>query len=100
MPKNKRTARNGHYCKICGQYKANEQFSGKGHAAHICKACSYLSAAEKAESQPVNRLINFPMRLLFDAEKKWLENRVHDKRLEVAELTREVYNLHFPKAEP
>jgi len=27
----------GHYCKICGEYKANEKFSGKGHAAHICK---------------------------------------------------------------
>ena len=27
----------GHYCKICGEHKANEKFSGKGHAAHICK---------------------------------------------------------------
>ena len=26
----------GHYCKICGEYKANEKFSGKGHVAHIC----------------------------------------------------------------
>jgi hypothetical protein len=25
----------GHYCVICGQRKANEKFSGKGHAAHI-----------------------------------------------------------------
>ena len=40
----------GHYCKICVEYKANEKFSGKGHAAHICKACSKLSAAEKAEA--------------------------------------------------
>ena len=30
----------GHYCRICGQRKANEKFSGRGHAAHICKACS------------------------------------------------------------
>ena len=22
----------GHYCKICGEYKSNESFSGKGHA--------------------------------------------------------------------
>ena len=22
----------GHYCKICGEYKSNEKFSGKGHA--------------------------------------------------------------------
>ena len=25
----------GHYCKVCGEYRANEKFSGKGHAAHI-----------------------------------------------------------------
>jgi hypothetical protein len=30
----------GHYCRICGQYRANEKFSGRGHAAHICKDCS------------------------------------------------------------
>jgi hypothetical protein len=30
----------GHYCRICGQHKANEKFSGRGHAAHICKACA------------------------------------------------------------
>ncbi len=30
----------GHYCRICGQRKANEKFSGRGHAAHICKACA------------------------------------------------------------
>ena len=29
----------GHYCKICGEYKSNESFSGKGHAQHICKRC-------------------------------------------------------------
>ena len=28
----------GHYCKICGEYKANEKFSGKGHAAHIIRS--------------------------------------------------------------
>ena len=30
----------GHFCRICQQSKANEKFSGKGHAAHICKACA------------------------------------------------------------
>ncbi len=27
----------GHYCKVCGEYKANEKFSGKGHAGHMHK---------------------------------------------------------------
>ena len=27
------------YCKICGRFRANEKFSGKGHSLHICKDC-------------------------------------------------------------
>ena len=54
MPKKKSSRPHGHYCKICGEYKANEKFSGKGHAAHICKACSRLSAEEKAEAMTIN----------------------------------------------
>lgn len=30
----------GHYCRICGRTRANEKFSGKGHASHICKNCA------------------------------------------------------------
>ncbi len=48
----------------CGEHKANEKFSGKGHAAHICKACSRLSASEKAAAMDMNRLMGFPMRRL------------------------------------
>ncbi len=98
MAKKKKTRHSGHYCKICGEYKANEKFSGKGHAAHICKACSRLSAAEKSEAMTINRLYNLPMRRLTDSEKKWLENRVHDKRPEVASLAKEIYNMRFPHA--
>ena len=98
MAKRKSHHPQGHYCKICGQYKANEKFSGRGHATHICKACSKLSAAEKAEAQTITRLSNLHGRLN-DGEKKWLENRVRDRRPEVAALAREVYNIHFPYAE-
>lgn len=89
----------GHYCKICGEYKANEKFSGKGHAAHICKACSRLSATEQAEAMTINRLMNFPMGRLSASDKGWLENRLHDPRPEVALLAKEFYGLHFPCAE-
>ncbi len=98
MAKKKKSRHDGHYCKICGEYKANEKFSGKGHAAHICKACSRLSAAEKSEAMTINRLYNLPMRRLTDGEKKWLENRVHDQRPEVASLAKEIYNMRFPHA--
>jgi hypothetical protein len=29
----------GQYCRICGRRRANEKFSGKGHARHVCKDC-------------------------------------------------------------
>ena len=99
MSKKKSGRPHGHYCKICGEYKANEKFSGRGHATHICKTCSRLSAAEKAEAQTITRLTNFPMGRLSANDKAWLENRLHDHRPEVAELAREVYNIHFPYAE-
>lgn len=89
----------GHYCKICGEYKANEKFSGKGHAAHICKSCSRLSAAEKAAAMDINRMMSFPMHHLSDSEKKWLEDRTYDKRQEVADMAQEIYRVCFPYAE-
>ena len=89
----------GHYCKICGEYKANEKFSGKGHATHICKACSRLSAAEKAAAMDMNRLMSFPMRRLSESEKKWLKAKMKDNCPEVADTAKEVYNVCFPHAE-
>jgi len=99
MPKKRQGRPHGHYCKICGEYKANEKFFGKGHAHHICKACSKLSAAEKAEAMTINRLMNFHGGRLTASEKNWVGNRIHDHRPEVASLAREVYNMHFPYAE-
>ncbi len=89
----------GHCCKICGEYKANEKFSGKGHAAHICKACSRLSAAEKAVTMDINRLMNFPMRRISEGEKKWLKAKMKDDCPEVVKTAREVFNACFPHAE-
>ena len=40
----------GHYCKVCGTYRSNESFSGKGHSAHICKKCAALSPAERSKT--------------------------------------------------
>ena len=58
MPKKRVNCPRGHYCKICGEYKAHEKFSSKGHAAHICKVCSKLSAAEKADPQSAHGYAN------------------------------------------
>ena len=43
----------GHYCIICGEYKANEKFSGKGHKAHICKKCSKLGPEKLNEIKTI-----------------------------------------------
>ena len=46
---------NGHYCKVCGERKANEKFSGKGHAAHICKACAVDARKKRKERNKEKR---------------------------------------------
>ena len=77
--------KHGHYCKICGEYKSNEKFSGKGRAAHICKACSALPPEKKAEMMAVNRLLNLPWQLS-KGQKDWLKRRTHDRRTKVKAL--------------
>jgi hypothetical protein len=41
----------GHYCRVCGRYRANEKFSGKGHRQHICKDCNRDQQAQKREKK-------------------------------------------------
>ena len=80
--------KHGHYCKVCGEYKANEKFSGKGHAAHICKSCASLPPEKQAEQMTINRLLNLPWRLSKE-HISWLKNRMKDKRPEVRALAKE-----------
>ena len=68
----------GHYCKVCGEYKANEKFSGKGHAAHICKTCAALPPEKQAEEMTLTRLVNLPWRLSKE-QLSWLKKRMKDK---------------------
>ncbi len=55
----------GHYCRVCGEYKANEKFSGKGHARHICKKCQSLPKDVQADMIRCNEVeraaFKFPM---------------------------------------
>ncbi len=67
--------KHGHYCKVCGEYKANENFSGKG--------------------MTINRLLNLPWRLSKE-QISWLKNRMEDKRPEVRALAKEQYEMRFP----
>lgn len=75
--------------------QSNEKFSGKGHAAHICKSCASLSPEKQAEQMTVNRLLNLPWRLSKE-QISWLKNRMKDKRPEVRALAKEQYEMRFP----
>lgn len=94
-----RTKLQGHYCKVCGEHKANEKFSGKGYNAHICKVCEHLLPTERATAMTLTRLYNLAEQHLSDSERKWLENRTHDKQSAVKELACEIYSRHFPHDE-
>lgn len=41
----------GHYCRVCGRYRANEKFSGKGYCQHVCKDCNRDLQAQKREKK-------------------------------------------------
>lgn len=88
----------GHYCKICGEYKANEKFSGKGHAAHICKKCQSLSADERSKEAILTRLMSLPF-YLSKTQIDWLKGLRHDKRPEISEAANAVFAKRFPNAE-
>ena len=75
--------------------QANEKFSGKDHAAHICKSCASLPPEKQAEQMTINRLLNLPWRLSKE-QIFWLKNRMEDKRPEVRALAKEQYEMRFP----
>jgi hypothetical protein len=43
--------RQGHYCKVCQRYRANEKFGGKGRREHICKSCNQDLQRHKREQK-------------------------------------------------
>lgn len=88
----------GHYCKICGEYKANEKFSGKGHAAHICKVCQSLPVEERNKEAILTRMMNLPFHLSKE-QISWLKKHRKDKRPEVSEAAKAVFAERFPYAE-
>lgn len=89
---------NGHYCKICGEYKANEKFSGKGHAVHICKACQALPLEKRNIEATLTRLMNLPYRLSKE-QIAWLKTKCKDKRPEISSTAMEIFAERFPNAE-
>lgn len=48
-----------HYCRICNRARANERFSGKGHARHICRDCQRLPKEQIERVDLKEELSNF-----------------------------------------
>ena len=87
--------RRGHYCRVCGEYKANEKFSGKGHASNICKKCSALPLEKRNQQETLTKLSNLPWRLNRE-QINWLKKKRNDRREAVRDLANAVYDMHFP----
>jgi hypothetical protein len=49
----------GHYCRICGRERANEQFSGKGHKIHVCKRCQRLPKTQRRAIEDRDEIFGF-----------------------------------------
>ena len=49
----------GHYCRICGRSRPNEQFSGRGHRIHVCKKCQRIPRAERDRVERFEELHGF-----------------------------------------
>jgi hypothetical protein len=89
----------GHYCKVCGEHKANEKFSGGGHTAHICKSCAAKSPEQRNEDMALRKIEGMAFRYLSEAELKWLRGKMNDARPAVREAARETHGARFPRYE-
>jgi hypothetical protein len=49
----------GHYCRICGCVRPNEQFSGEGHKIHVCKRCKRLPKSERRAMEDRDDIFGF-----------------------------------------
>jgi hypothetical protein len=77
----------GHYCRICGRQRPNEQFSGKGHRIHLCKRCQAKPKSERQVIENMDELFRF-MRQSHISEKNTvrLEQMVKSENPHVARL--------------
>ena len=89
----------GHFCWVCGEHKAHEKFSGRGHATHMCKECHALPVAVRNEMVAIRKIQNMAFRYLNEQDINWLRKRLNDPRPEVKAAAREVHHMRFPRYE-
>ena len=84
-----------HFCKVCGQHKSNESFSGRGHRSHICKKCRSLPVDARNEREVITKIKRMEERYLSQVEIKWLRKKTKDYRLAVREIACSIYAAKF-----
>lgn len=83
----------GHWCACCGRVLANERFSGKGHARHICKACSKLDGSEKEYRQALadlDRAMRHTYPFIHKSRRKWFDALATSPNEKIKKLHAEV----------
>lgn len=95
----KKRKHRGHYCKICGDYKPNEKFSGKGHAKHICKECASLPQEKKNKLQYINHIDRiaekYPRsRQDWEFLEKYAKNKKYPEVMEYAQMILDMSRNH------
>ena len=77
----------GNWCRICGDIKPNEKFSGKGHKNQICKECSRKPKEEIEQIDQSEEIFNFLKQSHISKKNiSRLENLAVSKNTEIAEL--------------
>ena len=84
----------GWYCVICGEYKANEKFSGKGHARHICRKCQKLPKEKRQEIIDENDIMRLSWKLN-QKQKAYLNKMRNDPRPGVRETADFAWNMRY-----
>jgi len=95
------TKRIGHYCRICGRYRANEKFSGKGHRIHVCKDCARLPVEERLAIEQEDEITGFLKQSNIShanmARLKTLTSSPNSKIAQLGRLVLEIARTHTQK---
>ena len=86
--------RHGHYCKVCGEYRASEKFSGRGRGSHICKRCMSLPLDERNANEKLTKINRMEFRELNESELKWLRRKAKDSNAEIREAASAVLGIN------
>jgi hypothetical protein len=49
----------GHFCRLCLRIRPNEQFSGSGHRAHVCRECARMPQHERELMEQEDELLGY-----------------------------------------